>query len=872
MKWWQFREKHADLERELRADLELEEEEQRENGASAEEARYAALRAFGNPALIHEQTRENWAWNKLEALGRDLRHGVRTLRRTPGFTVIALLVMTLGIGTNVALFTVVRGVLLKPLPFKDPERLIQLYEQAANGAHPYNYVAGGMYAAWKAQASSVEQMGIYGTDSDNLSDNGGQLPERIRYAEGSWDLFSTLGVQPELGRFFAQNEDRHGAPGVVVLTHSLWIRRYGGDRNIIGKTIQLDAEPYTVIGVLPAWFVYPDTQTQLWASIYHEQDPHQMQDPAIHNFFVVARLKPGATMAQALAEVDTATKRVHASHPTPFTSSAANARSLLDGVVHDSKTQLYVLLAATSCVLLIGCLNVANLLVARSAARRKEISIRASLGGSRWQLLREQVVESVVLAAGAGVLGLPLAWLEVQWLVHSRPDVARINAVHIDGAVMLFAVGMIVLSGVLAGVIPGISFLRGPLLEALQDASRANSHGTSAARMRKVLLAVEVAFTMVLLISAGLLLKSYQKARSTDIGCATKNVLTMRIGLPDVRYNTPEKNAAFYEQLIERIRALPGVKAAGLSTALPGQGYGGDSNFSIPELPALGQNQHDAMQRGVDPGYFAAIQIPLKSGRYFEEREKLTDVRSVIVNESFVHQYFAGENPLGKHIQAGAFGNFPPGGFEIVGVVGNTLWSLNEPEGTTMYFPLYYGGWPSTSIAIRSDRNVESLALPVQKLLAQMDPDVPVSDVLTMEQSIGKSTMDAEFMSKLVLGFAGISLLLAAVGLYGVLSYLVTQRTSEIGIRIALGAPRAHVLKKMLLDGIRPALFGLVAGLAASAAVTRLIRSILFETQPFDPVVFAGMAGVLLLVAVAACFAPAWNAARLDPMQALRTE
>ncbi len=310
-----------------------------------------------------------------------------------GFALVAIIVMALGIGANTALFTVVRSVLLKPLPFENPNRLIQIYEKSADGRHPYNYVAGGMYAAWKKQAPSVEQMGIYGTSTINLADSGGALPERIRYAEGSWDFFPTLGVTPEIGRFFSASEDSPQAAATVILTHGLWERRYGGDRNILGKTIQLDGHPYTIIGVLPASFVYPDTRTQLWTSLYHDEDPGQLQKTDLHNYFVVGRLRPGATLAQALSEVDTATKRVHMDHPTPFTASAANARTLLDGVVHDARTQLYILLAATSCVLLIACLNVANLLVARSASRRKEISIRASLGGSRFRLLREQVTE-----------------------------------------------------------------------------------------------------------------------------------------------------------------------------------------------------------------------------------------------------------------------------------------------------------------------------------------------------------------------------------------------------------------------------------------------------------------------------------------------
>jgi putative ABC transport system permease protein len=861
----------ADLADELEAHLQHEVDDNMARGMGEEEARRRARVKLGSVRRVRETVWERNSLEWFETMLRDFRYAVRTLLRTPGFTVTAVLVMALGIGANVALFTVVRSVLLKPLPFREPDRLIQLYEQTRTGRH-YSYVAGGMYAAWKAQAPSVEQMAIYGTDSDNLSDGGGQLPESIPYGEASWDFFPMLGVQPELGRFFTKDEDSRKAPATAVLTHSLWMRRYGGDRNILGKTIQLDSQPYTVIGVLPAWFVYPDTRTQLWTAIYHEKSSGEMQAVSNHNFFVVARLRPGVTMAQALSEVDTATKRVAMNSPSPFTNNVANARTLLDGVVHAFKTQLYVLLAATSCVLLIACLNVANLLVARSASRRKELSIRAALGGSRWKLLREQVTESLILAIAGGTIGLSLAWAGTRWLVQMRPDLARANAVHMDAVVLLFSMGTVVLTGVLAGLLPALLFLRGPLLESLQDSSRGTSASAGAVQSRKGLLAVEVALTVMLLVSAGFLLKSYQRLRSIDLGCTTQNVLKMRIGLPGVRYNNGEKVTSFYEQLIQRIRTLPGIKAAGLSSALPGQGYGGDTNFSIPEIPSLGKNMHTAMMRGVDPGYFHALQIPLRAGRFFEERERLNDARAVIISESFARQYFPNENPLGKHIQGGAFRDFPPGGFEIVGIVGNTLWSLTEPEGPTMYFPLYYGGWNAVSIAVRSNGDVSQLALPIQKLLAQIDPDLPVSDVLTMEQSIGRSTMDASFTSSLVMAFALIALVLAAVGLYGVLSYIVTQRTSEIGIRIALGAQRSSVLRLILSDGLRPAWIGLLLGLAGSGFAVQLIRTMLYGTRALDWVLFAEVGIVLSIVAGVACAIPAWRASRLDPMQALRTE
>ena len=392
-------------------------------------------------------------------------------------------------------------------------------------------------------------------------------------------------------------------------------------------------------------------------------------------------------------------------------------------------------------------------------------------------------------------------------------------------------------------------------------------------RLRRALLAAEVGLTVVLLTCAGLLLKSYNHLRSTDVGSATQNVLTMRFALPDARYNTSAKVASFYEQLLPRLRSLPGVKAAGVVTSLPGQGYGGDARFTLAEHPDFaGGAVQDAIVRGADPGYFSALQIPLVSGRFFEDRERLTDARSVIVSKSFARQYLGDEDPLGKHILIKGFQGGASEGFEVVGVVGDTLWALTEQDTAMMYFPLYSGGWQSASIGVRSDGDVTVLALPIQKVLAELDPDLPVSDVLTMEQSIGRSTGDASFTSSLVMAFAVIALALAAVGLYGVLSYIVTQRTGEIGIRIALGAQRSTVLRLILSDGLRPAWIGLLLGLAGSGFAVQLIRSMLYGTRALDWVLFAEVGMLLVVVAGIACAIPAWKASRLDPMQALRME
>jgi predicted permease len=877
MHWWQIGKRNADLERELRSDLELEEEEQREKGVPANEAGYAALRAFGNPTLIREQTRAIWSWNWLESLWRDLRYGARSLLRTPGFTLIAVVVMALGIGANLALFTVVRSVLLKPLPYRDPDRLVTFYETETNLSGPNAFMpsAAGNFGEWqqaargKADLALVAPFHVY-----SVSAEGGKLPEKIESAWCSGNFFSMLGVNPALGRNIEPVDDRPGAPAVAMLSYSFWKRRYGGDPAIVGKTLWLDAKPYTAIGVLPESFLFSSSlggdKVQLWTPVVHEASSALMESHNDHEFVVAARLLPGTTLPSLERQLRAVQKRIKATRAESAIHDSVIARSMLDDSVGSYKTSLYVMFAATGCVLLIACMNVAGLLVARTAARRKELAIRSALGGGRMRLLGERIIESLLLSATGGALGLLFAYAAVQWLVHMRTDVNRIGTVHIDSMVVGYALGAIAACSLFAGLISRFGGGHSRILSALQESSRTQSGGRITTTLRRTLLVFQVGLTVMLLVGAGVLLKSYQRLRSNDIGVPVTNVLTMKLSLPEARYREEVQRADFFETLIERVRALPGVEAAGLVSMAPGEGYGSSRLVNVVEHPRVPPNQvPDLMIRGADPRYFAAIQIPFIRGRTFAPDERLERAHVVVISQSAERLMFPNEDPIGKHLRPGGPNN---PAYEIVGVVADTRWRITKPTMPTLYWPIYGNDYSTATIVVRAPRNVAELAMPVQKIVAQLDPDLPVSDAMTLREAIGNAIVDSQFDSILVLGFAVIALVLAAVGLFGVLSYMVAQQTSEIGIRIALGAQRKHVLHRVLLDGIRPALVGLLGGLAASAATSNVIRSMLYETRPLDPGVYAGVAGLLLFVAVAASVAPAWRASRLDPMQALRTE
>jgi predicted permease len=859
---------------ELQFHLDQQVKENIARGLTPEEARYAALRTFGNPTQLRDEARSSWSWNWLEKFLRDLRYGVRTLTRSPGFSLTAILVMALGIGATTSLFTIVRSVLLKPLPFRDPDNLVMVYEHFRddNGGSGFNVVSPGDFNDWRQRTHGFADMAAWHTTDFDLTGEHAELPEVVQGGAGSWNLFSVLGTPPAIGRAFRPEEDQVGGNHVVMLTWSFFQRRFAGDAAIIGKQIRLNSAPYEVIGVLPSWFTYPEARVQVWVPYASTFKPEQYVRHDMHQSHVVARLRPGISATSAVNEVSALQYQNHLANLSAPVAEDARLRPILDDVTQDVKTPLVVLMCAVGCMLLIACLNVSNLLVARSASRRKELAVRGALGGSRLMLIGEQMAESLLICAAGGALGVLLSFLSTRWLADHWNDLPRAEAIHLDGTVLAFALGLVFLTALMAGLLPAISSTGAGIFAGLQESSRSIGGSLSRAMLRKTLLTVEIALTVILLVSAGLLFKSFLHLRTANLGCATDHVLTMSYALPQKQYDTPEKILAFHQSLLERVRRLPGVTAAGLVSTAPGAGYGGDFVFTLPEHPSSSfQLQDDAINRTADPGYFAAMQIPLIAGRFFTDQDRLDRDGYMIINKKFADQFFAHDNPIGRHVTVGFLNRT----YEIVGVVGNTVFDVAQPIKAMMYFPIFSGA-PNmagfATIVARGAGDPLSLSIPIQKQLAALDPALPVSDILTMQQILGKSTATQSFSATLVLAFATLSLLLAAIGLYGVLSYLVAQRNTEIGIRMALGAQRSEVLRLVLFDGLRPVLIGLVIGLAGGSTAASFIRSILYGTSPLDPVVLITMVGGLLVTALVACALPAIRASKIEPMQALRTE
>ena len=818
----------------------------------------------------------------LSTLIHDIAFALRQLRKNPGRTLIAITVLALGLGANAAIFSVVNALLLQPLPYKAPDRLVQLFERdvIGTGEAPYNPVAPANYLDWRRYARQFEQIAAADGGEFNLaSTSGGFAPERIDAAFPSGNLLTTLGVQPIQGRNFRPDEDRPGAPHVALISYGLWQRRFGGAPDVLGRPIRLDNEDYQIIGILPSWFVYPSRTTQVWVPLEQHVPPKQLESHENHFLDVIGRLRPGVDVEQGRAEIDGIQKRYKRAHPEAVAGKGANVVSLGDMTVRDIRTSLLVLFGAVVCVLIIACVNVANLLLAQALGRQREVAIRAAVGASRGRIIGQLLTESVLLAILGGALGLAVASFSTSYLASKAPNAAylpQVDNIAVDYRVFLFTFGIALLTGIAAGLFPAAQASRFDLASNLKDSGRSSTPGRSHARFRDVLVSAEVALSLMVLVAAGLLLRSFDQLRNVHTGVRTDHTLTVGVYPSEASYPKNADVSAFDKKLLQAALAVPGVESAGLTTCPPAGGHCSDWVFNIEGRTLPPGVLMDALYRGVDPGFFQAAGIPLLRGRTFTEQdgagfdEQHPRLSSIIISESLAKQYFPNEDPIGKHILLS--GLVKTLTLQVVGIVADVL---KRPDATlqpTMYTPILDGDARGLYLILRTSIEPHSIVPSIRRAIEQLDRDLPLFQVRTTAEIIETTVQRREFSILLLSLFAGLALVLAAVGLYGVLSYTVSQRTGEMGIRMALGASSADVRRLILVQGMKPALAGVAGGIAGALAATRLLSSMLFHVSPMDPSTFTAVAIGLMGVAVLACLIPAMRATRIDPTIALRRE
>jgi putative ABC transport system permease protein len=867
-----------DLDEDIREHIERETQDNLDRGMSPEEARFAALRKFGNLTQVKEESREVWIWAWLEQLAQDVRYSLRILRKSPGFTIVAVLTLALGIGANSAIFSVVNSVLLRPLPYRDANRLVWITDDLP--AAKMDAVFDVDYLLWRDHCTSFEEIAAYGPGAEFTLSGMGDA-ERLDGIAATWSFLHTLGVEPQIGRDITAEEDRPNGPRVVLLSDSLWRSRFSADRGVIGRGITLDGNLYTIIGVLPKGFEFPSNRKGDFLIPIATEKFAVAGAEAIRFVQIIARLKPGVTEQSAAAESDTVTRPFYAAMPVSnaqmFANSQAQVMLLRDHLVGNVRKPLLVLLGAVGFVLLIACANVANLQLARAAFREKEIAIRTALGAGRWRLARQLLTESALMGLAGGAAGLALgAWL-VALVRHYGPrNIPHLDVTSLDGRVVLFTIAISLLTGILSGLAPIVSSFRVSLNESLTQCGTQGSAGRRVVRMQKVLMSIELAMALVLLIGAGLLARSFVRLISIPPGFDPHGVITAWIALPAKTYLSGDQQHAFYSQLMERVRALPGASSSGLVAALP---FDGSIRFTsliqIEGHPAMQSAQGNFLhiaQNMVGPGYFSAMQIPLKEGRYIDARDGAASPQTTVVNETFVRRFFPNEDAVGRRIEFGRdIGTNR--WLTIVGIVGDTkqdgIAAETMPEN---YFPLDQSPFPNMNLVIRSDADLKTIISGARAAVASADKNVPLSDVETLDELLAGRVASPRFNTALLIAFAVLALLLAAVGIYGVMAYAVGQRRQEIGIRMALGALPGNVQRMVLAQGARLALYGVVLGLGAGYALTRLMATVLFEVRPSDPLTFVGGAIVLFGVALVACWLPARRAMRVDPIVALRYE
>jgi predicted permease len=799
---------------------------------------------------------------------RDLRYALRALARNPSFSVAAILVLALGIGANSAIFTVVQAVLLAPLPYRSPDRLVRLYERNVVGDNPFNIVSWPNFSDWRSESKSFSDMAVYGDIAVSFSPSDGGLPENLSGAMCTYNLFSTLGVAPAMGRGFLSDDDRPDAEQVVMISDSLWRQRFGASRGVIGTRTRIDGKSYNIVGVMPPGFDFPASSVKIWMPVWRKLRPSAGQNRGNHRFNVIARLNPGVSVVEAGSELDGIARRIKQQYPGVPTGAGASVALLRDRTVANVRPMLLILMGAVACVLLIACVNVTNLLLARAAARKRELAIRASLGAGRLELMKQFLTESLLLSIAGAALGLVLASWGTEALIKMAGAIPRIEMVRVNASVLWFTVAVALLTGIVVGLVPAFSSARAALTPAMQESSRSSTAGRSRRAFRNVLVAIEVALSVILLLGSGLMLKSFARLNAVDPGFVPDRLLTIRFSLPDVRYKEPAKRAEFYESLTAHVRTIPGVSAVGLVTVLPLAGHVMDNTFTIEGQPPPPPGHFlDAVFRSADPDYFQTVGIPLKRGRVFTPFDRLDAAKKAIITESMAAQFFPNEDPIGKRLLG--ISDKP---YEIVGIVGDTRQNLSLPPEPTMYFPLLEGGYGFAALVIRAAGDPNSLSLPVQKEMRRLDADLPAVTVRTMVEVASLQTTQSRFGLTLIALFGGLALVLALMGLYGVLAYSIGQRTNELGIRIALGASSPAIARMVVWQGMKPAAAGVVAGVLLGSAATRLLQSLLFEVTPNDVPVLLAVVAVLSAVALMACFLPAWRAMRVDPVVALRAE
>jgi putative ABC transport system permease protein len=802
----------------------------------------------------------------METLLRDIRYGVRTLFSNRTFTIVAIVALALGIGANTAIFSVVNAVLLQPLQFEQPNQLVMVWEKRLQLGRLRNPVSPPDFNDWRAQNKVFEDMAAFSSQGFNLATSG--EPERIQGAGVSPSLFSILRAQPRLGRFFGSDDDKPNTDPVVVISSGIWQRSMGSDPDIVGKTMRLNDKPYTIIGVTPDDFAFPNRRSEVWVPLI--LSPQDANNRGGHSLMVIARLKPEVTLQEARTEMDSIAAQLEQQYPNPNTGHGANVFPLYEEVVADARPALLVLLGAVGFVLLIACANVANLLFARSASRSREIAIRTALGARRARIVRQLLTESILLAIAGGIIGVLLALWGLDLLLAIGEDsIPRASEIKLDGWALGFSLLTSIGTGLLFGLVPALQVSRPDMNEALKEGSRSASGSIRRNKTRSLFVVSQVAICLVLLIGAGLMIKSFGKLVGVSPGFNPENVLAMNISISGSRYAGSEQVVGFYQRALEQLSSLPGVQSAAAITGVPMAGGFGSRYFRVEGRPPQPAGQgFNANVNLTTPGYFRTMNIPLIDGRDFDERDVTKAPDAVVINQEMARRYWPDENPIGGRL---AIGDGP--WRTVIGVVGDVKQSgLDVDTRPEMFWPYYQMPVGFATFVVRTSGDPAAMTSAVRGAMQSVDKDLPVYNIKTVNDVISESVAPQR-LNMLLLGiFAGLALVLAAVGIYGVISYSVSQRTREIGIRMALGASHSSVVRHVVGEGMILALSGVAIGLVASFFLTRLLSTLLFGVSTTDPITFAVISILFTGVSIVASFVPARRATKVDPMVALRYE